>query len=221
MKRIDYGDTVQSTLEAVGSTDASLGSGAATALVLSIAVECLALQLSLTTKRSEQSEHSVYYSGLASRLETWRTEARRSFVEDSAHVGAVIQSRIQRDLAGDEERRIHVEAELGHLELANAVLLRLLDLSLGLEHDGDLMLGELGARRAEGEAATATCLARAATSALTMMLASNVRAAQRRWDDYGVEMGGRAAIREMVLRLPAGVARERLDGELGMDRVGN
>jgi len=215
MKPIDYEHAIQDTLDAIGSPEGALGSGAAVALTLSVAIECLALQLALTTKHSARPENSGYYSDLGHRLSTWRARTRRLFVEDSAHFGAVIRSRIQRDQAPDEEKPGHVKTEMEHLELANTVLLSLLDLSLRLKEDGDLMAEIYGTPRAEGEAVTASFLAEAATGALASMLTSNLRSARKRQNAFGIEMGGRTGIREMVSRIPPGTARDRLNEEAG------
>jgi hypothetical protein len=214
MSRIDYRNTIQDALDAVGRTDGPLGSGSAIALALSLGVECLALQWSLTTSLAEGSDHAEYHGALGEHLRGWRAVTQQAFIDDATHFGIVITCRQLRDASADGEKRTHVESELDALECANGVLLRLIDVSLGLEYHADLMFRGSGAGHARGEAATAGALASAATNALASMLAANVRTVRQRASRYGVETVGLNEIWDVAQRIPHAAARQCLEEEL-------
>jgi formiminotetrahydrofolate cyclodeaminase len=216
---MDYKDEIQSALAAIASTDSPLGSGAAAALSLSLGIECLALQLSLTTHGPDGVDYASYHAALRDHLDQWRQVAHQAFIDDPAAVHDIIQARRLRDAAPAVERKGHVEQELNALQRANAVLLSLMEVSFELESHADLMLRGRGAAHASGEAATAVYLAGAATLALGSMLTANVVAARERVSRYGVDPIDVSAIREIAGRIQNEAVRERLKRELAQQNA--
>jgi len=211
---IGYSEPVADVLDAVGDLEGPLGSGAATALSLSLAVECLSLHRELSNRGAGSEERTRYLEGLEGRLEEWRKACRDAFVADQTHFGEVIAARrAQRVREGDGKRR-HAEREMVHLACANDVLLALLDVAARVGRDAGVMVATHGSRVGEGEGATAGFLAGSARDAAATMLASNVRSAANRAGTLGVLLPRRAAILTACRKLPSGPARDFLEAEL-------
>ena len=211
---IGYSEPVIDVLSAVGDLDGPLGSGAATALSLALAVECLALHRELSNRAGGPEERTQYLAKLEGRLEGWREACRDAFVADQTHFGEVIAARrAQRVREGDGKRR-QAEREMVHLACANDVLLALLDVARDVGRDAGLMVATHGSRVGEGEGATAGFLASSARDAVATMLASNVRSAANRSETLGVLLPRRAAIVSACRKLPPGTARDFLAAEL-------
>ncbi len=209
----NYDRTIREALHEIGSPVGSLGSGSAIALALSIGVECLARQLTLTMRQTSPSEDESFLAGLSQRIDQWRLETQSACDEDAVHVGAFLKARAARDRASDQDRLSHVEDEVRHLDRANVVLLILLDLSLDLSHDAGEMF-EKGVKHAVSEAITARHLAQASTAALVSMLVSNLQTLRRRRDQYGVSIPNFLGLKAALSRLPEGSSRESLVAEL-------
>lgn len=208
--RVTYASTVDDVLAAVGGADGALGSGAATALSLSLGIECLALHLALTRRRSATPESEAWLAEVAAAVPAWREGCRRCFQEDQVHFAEVIKARRARSETPAGERADLAARELKHLARANGVLLSLLDVAGALASTADLMIRQHGARVGEGESATALALATAAEHALAAMLASNVGSAADRLEALGVALPAVDAVRTVVPSLPAGPGKERL-----------
>jgi len=214
---MDYDNDIQSVLTAIGRPDRPQTSGAAVALTLSVGIECLALHLALST-RADGADHHGYHTDLRGRIDEWREVAQEAFVEDPVHVGEVIDARRARRAGPEGGSRGNARRELDALHQANAVLLRLMEVSLALEADASEMLRGRGVAHARAEAATAMHLAEAATRSVTSMLVANVATAKARGADFDMVPMDVRAVEEIASRIPHEEARLRLDRALaGMD----
>lgn len=211
---IGYSTPVTDVLGALGSIDGPLGSGVATALSLSLSVECLALHLELSRRVVGSDERSRYLNELEGRLGVWRDACRGAFTADQLHFGDVLVARRAQQAADSEGKRALADEEMTHLASANDVLLALLGVAHEIEAAADVMVSTHGSRVGEGEGATAGYLARAACESAATMLASNARSAANRGEALGVLLPRRAAIRAASLTLPSGRARDFLVVEL-------
>ena len=215
---MDYHNDIQSVLAAIGRPDRPQTSGAAVALTLSVGIECLALHLALST-RADGAAHHGYHTGLGDRIDGWREAAQGAFLEDPVRVGEVIDARRAREAGPEGGSQGNARRELDALHQANAVLLRLMEVSLALEDDASEMLQGRGVAHARAEAATAMHLAEAATRSVTSMLVTNVATARARAADFDVVPMDVRAVEEIVSRIPHEDARLRLDRALAaMDR---
>jgi len=210
---MDYNNDIQSVLTAIGRTDRSQTSGAAVALTLSVAIECLALHLSLST-RADEPDHREYHTDLRGRIDEWREAAQRAFVEDPAHVRDVLDARLARRTGPEDESVERAQREVDALQQANAVLLLLMEISLALEVDAARMLDGRGVAHARAEAETAMHLAEAATRSVTSMLVANVATARARAADFDAGPMDVRAIEEIAGRIPHADTRLRLDRAL-------
>jgi hypothetical protein len=206
---MDYHNDIQSVLTAISRSDRPQSSGAAVALTLSVGIECLALHLSLSTRADGADPHR-YHTHLAGRIDEWREAAQRAFLEDPVHVGDVIDARRAQRMGPDGGSQQNAERELDALHQANAVLLRLMEVSIALEDDASEMLRGRGVAHARAEAATAMHLAEAATRSLTSMLVTNVATARARAADFDLVPMDVRALEEIVERIPHEKARMRL-----------
>ena len=214
MAPIDYDASISTVLDEIGSPAGSLASGAATALTLSLAVECLELALALSAGRDERSDTAEYREALSLRLAGWRSSTRLAFVDDPSHFGVVIKARRRRDAAPEPEKRAHVEQELEALTNATGVLIELVQVSLRMEEDARVMLQLGGASLAAGEVATAQSLVLAAIDALLAMTESNIITVHKRIRRYELERSWLDPLRGFANRLPEGAVRAKITSAL-------
>ena len=210
----DYSASISDVLKNVGSREGSLASGAATALALSLAVECLALASTLSDRRPATPESADYHDALRSRLDRWRSDSARAFVEDPSLFKRVLAARAARAAAAAGQRASHVDEELNALVEATRILVELLGLSLDVDEEARVMIGSHCAVHARGEAATAKALARAATEAVLVMAGSNIATMSRRLAEYGDREVPLDSLRECIDDLPEGAARTALTNSL-------
>ena len=206
---MDYDTDIESVLTAISRSYRPQSSGAAVALTLSVGIECLALHLSLSTRADGADSHE-YHTDLRGRIDGWREAAQGAFLEDPVHVGDVIDARRARRMGPEGGSMENAQRELDALQQANAVLLRLMEVSLALENDASEMLRGRGVAHARAEAATAMHLAEAATRSVTSMLVTNVATARERAADFDVLPIDVRALEEIVKRIPDEEARMRL-----------
>ncbi|MDA0313370.1 MAG: cyclodeaminase/cyclohydrolase family protein [Gemmatimonadetes bacterium] len=210
-----YHMSIDNALRDISSVDAAPASGAATALVLSLAIECLALQLALTLGSDSPQDHGLYYTALGDRLTKLREDARQSHHDDAAAFAGVLLERSRRREAPTEDHLLHVTREMECLAEANSVLLRMAALAHAIAADAEIMFSGRGAPQARAESGVAMHLAAAALNSVTEMLTLNVHTAVRRANDFGVRMSGVAAIRVAAAETPSADAKRRLENELG------
>ena len=210
----DYTASISTVLESVGTLDGALASGAATALTLSLGVECLALAGALSDRRSTTPESAEYHNALRSRLDRWRVLSARAFVDDPGLFNEVLAARAARDAAAPDQQANHVDQELRALVEATRILVELLRLSLDLEEEAGVMAGSHCAVHARGEAATAAALARAAIEATLAMADSNITTMRRRVAQYGCRDVPLVSLRQCIDALPEGAPRTTLTTSL-------
>ncbi len=214
MNSTDYSASISDVLESLGTREGSLASGAATALALSLAVECLALASTLSDRRSATPESADYHNALRFRLDPWRALSAQAFVDDPLLFNKVLEARAAGAAAAPGQRASHVDEELNALVEATRILVELLGLSLDVSEEARVMIGSHCAVHARGEAATANALARGATEALLAMADSNIATMRRRSaenDNRGVPLG---PLRQCVDDLPEGATRKALTNSL-------
>ena len=214
---MDYQASVAAVLESIGSRHAPLASGAATALALSLGVECLALAAALSRRESIPNELVEYLDQLDARIREWRRVTAQGFVDDPVRFGHVLAARTARDAAPAQDRHAHVEREIDALTAATSGLIELLRLGLDLEDAAATMSEGRCVSHALGEVATARALARASNEAVLAMASSNLDAMRRRGrlDSVSVDV---EPLGEAAASLPEGRARDALESYLGDSR---
>ena len=214
MNSTNYSASISDVLESLGTREGSLASGAATALALSLAVECLALASTLSDRRSATPESAGYHNALRCRLDQWRTLSARAFVDDPILFNQVLAARAAGAAAAPGQRVTHVDQELRALVEATRILVELLRLSLDVDEEACVMIGSHCAVHARGEAATANALARGATEAVLAMAGSNIETMHRRLAEYGDRDVPLDPLRQCIDDLPEGAARIALTNSL-------
>lgn len=203
MDRI-YASPLSDVLEDLGNEHATPGSGAACALVLSLAVEALQSQLSLTLRREELPQHRPFHVVLQSALKLARSEAEQLYALDATAFADVIEQRYRRDHAtSPEAKRACVEAEVECLHAANAVLGRITRWAKEIADHASVMYDGRGVERARGEASASRYFAQAAANAAAEIVALNVNVLAVRRRVYNVSIGDLSNLQDLVRIVPS------------------